>query len=59
MDSKGVGGVVEKVYKEGAPKDMAPALICVDTFSKYVSVVQKHRAYCCCANGSVKRDGVL
>ena len=36
---KGVGGVVEKVYKEEEPKDMVPALICVDTFSKYVSVV--------------------
>ena len=27
------------MYKEGEPKDMVPALICVDTFSKYVSVV--------------------
>ena len=31
--------MVEEVYKEGEPKDMAPALICVDAFSKFVSVV--------------------
>ena len=30
---------MEEVYKEGEPKDMVPALICVDIFSKYVSVV--------------------
>ena len=27
------------MYKEGEPKNMVPALICVDAFSKYVSVV--------------------
>ena len=27
------------MYKEGEPKDMVPALICVDAFSKCVSVV--------------------